>query len=158
MVLARPAFLLTNMRSIKHHKSEYDARRAGTAATELAIILPVLMLLALGGADFGRIALYSEVVSNAARVGAEVGGTRRFTIDTRAAWEGKIQQAITEEMQNAPNFDAGRLESNVSTVTDSDGIVRVNVDVWYPFQTVVNWPLLPHEVKLHEHVHYRQFR
>jgi hypothetical protein len=140
------------------HRIWNDAHRAGTAATEFAIVLPMLMLFALGGADFGRIAFYSEVVSNAARVGAEVGGTRRFTLETRAAWETKVQQAVTEEMQNVPNFDAGRLESSVSTSMDADGIVRVIVDVSYPFNTVVNWPVLPHEVKLHEHVHYRQFR
>jgi Flp pilus assembly protein TadG len=148
----------TNMRIVIRHKTTKDGHRAGTAATEFAIVLPMLMLFALGAADFGRIAFYSEVVSNAARVGAEVGGTRRFTTETRAAWESKVQQAVTEEMQNVPHFDATHLESNVSTSTDSDGIVRVIVDVSYPFNTVVNWPVLPHEVKLHEHVHYRQFR
>src|SRR3954464_5096132 len=105
------------MRIVIPHKIASDSHRSRTGATEFAIVLPMLMLLALGGADFGRIAFYSEVVSNAARVGAEVGGTRRFTAETRAAWETKIQQAVTEEMQNVPNFDAGRLESNVSTST-----------------------------------------
>jgi Flp pilus assembly protein TadG len=146
------------MRSLIHHKTTSDAHRAGTAATEFAIVLPMLMLLVLGGVDFGRIAFYSEAVSNAARAGAEAGGTRRFTAETRAAWETKVQQVVTEEMQNVPHFDAARLESNVSTSTDSDGIVRVVVDVTYPFDTVVNWPVLPHEVKLHEYVQYRQFR
>src|SRR5215475_2678139 len=146
------------MRHLNRHRKQWIVSRRGTAATEFAIVLPMLMLFALGGADFGRIAFYSDVVSNAARVGAEVGGTRRFTADTRAAWETKIQTAITEEMQHLPKFDAGRLTSTISTQTDSDGIVRVIVDVSYPFATVVNWPVLPHEVKLHEHVHYRQFR
>jgi Flp pilus assembly protein TadG len=146
------------MRIAKRHKISNAKHRAGTAATEFAIVLPMLMLLALGGADFGRIASYSEIVSNAARTGAEVGGTRRFTAQTRAAWETKVQQAVVEEMQNVPSFDAARLQSSVSTTTDSDGVVRVIVDVSYPFNTVVNWPVLPHEVKLHEHVHYRQFR
>jgi Flp pilus assembly protein TadG len=147
-----------DMRNLNCHKTPRIASRGGPAATEFAIVLPMLMLFALGGADFGRIAFYSDVVSNAARVGAEIGGTRRFTADTRAAWETKIQQAITEEMQHVPHFNANRLTSSISTQTDSDGIVRVIVDVSYPFTTVVNWPVLPHEVTLHEHVHYRQFR
>jgi len=146
------------MRHINRYKSLGMAERRGTAATEFAILLPMLLLLTLGGADFGRIAFYSDVVSNAARVGAEVGGTRRFTVDTRAAWEANIQQAVMEEMQHLPRFDASRLTSIVSTKTDSDGIVRVIVDVSYPFTTTVKWPVLPHEVTLHEHVHYRQFR
>jgi Flp pilus assembly protein TadG len=146
------------MRRFDHCNMPQRIKRTATAATEFAIVLPMLMLFALGGADFGRIAFYSDVVSNAARVGAEVGGTRRFTADTRAAWEAKIQQAITEEMQNVPHFNASRLISTVSTHTDSDGIIRVIVDVSYPFTTVVNWPALPHEVTLHEHVQYRQFR
>jgi Flp pilus assembly protein TadG len=146
------------MRHVNRHREQGIVSRKGTAATEFAIVLPMLMLFALGGADFGRIAFYSDVVSNAARVGAEVGGTRRFTADTRAAWETKIQNAILEEMQHVPHFDSGRLTSTVSTQTDSDGIIRVIVDVSYPFTTVVNWPVLHHEVLLHEHVHYRQFR
>src|SRR5215470_857277 len=135
------------MRYFNRHKRRTIAKKKGTAATEFAIVLPMLMLFALGGADFGRIAFYSEVVSNAARVGAEFGSTRRFTAETRPAWETKVQQAVTEEMQHIPNFDAARLESSISTSTDSDGIVHVNVDVSYPFDTVVNWPVLPHEVK-----------
>src|ERR1700742_126700 len=110
------------MRIATRHKISNALHRAGTAATEFAIVLPMLMLFALGGADFGRIAFYSETVSNAARAGAEVGGTRRFTAETRAAWESKVQQAVIEEMQHVPNFDSARLESNVSTSTDSDGI------------------------------------
>jgi Flp pilus assembly protein TadG len=40
---------------------------------ELAVILPVLVLLAIGVADYGRVYFTSVAVSNAARAGAEYG-------------------------------------------------------------------------------------
>src|SRR5437868_5776563 len=47
------------------------APRGGAAATELALVLPLLILLALGCVDFGRYAYYSIAVQNAARTAAE---------------------------------------------------------------------------------------
>lgn len=133
-------------------------RLAGTAATEFALIAPLLVLFALACMDFGRIAFFAEVVSNAARTGAEAGGTRQFTAETEQMWRSTIQDAILQEMQNAPRFEPANLETSVATTSDSDGITRISVDVRYPFHTLVAWPMLPSEVMLHEHIQYRQFR
>jgi Flp pilus assembly protein TadG len=141
------------MQNRQHHQA-----RRGTAATEFAIVLPVLMLLMLGGADFGRIAYYSDVVSNAARAGAEVGATRRFTSDTRPQWELRIRNAVVEELQSLPDFNVSQLDFTLGTSTDSQDVVCVRVEVSYPFTCIVNWPMLPHKVKLRESVQYRQFR
>jgi Flp pilus assembly protein TadG len=132
--------------------------RHGTAATEFAIILPVFLLLAIASMDFGRIAYYAEVVSNSARAGAEVGATRRFTADTRSAWETHVRDTATSEMQNLSDFDEAKLEWNLSTTSDADGVVCVTVDLAYPFTTIVAWPLLPTQVRLHKTVQFRQFR
>ena len=47
--------------------------RLGAAALELAIALPVLVLLAVGVADFGRMFYTGIAVANAARAAAEYG-------------------------------------------------------------------------------------
>ena len=45
----------------------------GGAALEFAVALPVLILILIGAADFGRVYYMSLAVSNAARAGAEYG-------------------------------------------------------------------------------------
>jgi Flp pilus assembly protein TadG len=45
----------------------------GGAMLELAVVLPVLMLIAIGVMDYGRVYYTSVAVSNAARAGAEWG-------------------------------------------------------------------------------------
>lgn len=46
---------------------------AGGAAVELAVVFPVLVLLLIGVADYGRVFFTSIAVANAARAGAEWG-------------------------------------------------------------------------------------
>lgn len=130
----------------------------GAAATEFAIVCPLVLLLALGCADFGRIAYYYEVVANAAQTGAETGATQQFTDYTHASWENRIKEAVLNELENIPQFDASKLSYNLVTTTDSDGIALISIDVSYPFRTAVTWPGLPAATQLHKHIAFRQFR
>lgn len=50
------------------HRSEF-----GGAMVELAVVLPVLVLIAIGVMDYGRVFFTSVAVANAARAGAEYG-------------------------------------------------------------------------------------
>jgi Flp pilus assembly protein TadG len=52
---------------VKHHAFE---NRNGTAAVELALLLPLLTFLLVIGIDFARVFHYSQIVENAARNGA----------------------------------------------------------------------------------------
>lgn len=52
---------------------------AGAAAVELAMVLPLLALLAVGVADFGRMYFTSIAVSNATRAGAHYGSQSTTT-------------------------------------------------------------------------------
>ena len=132
--------------------------RAGVAATEFAIVCPLLLLLALACADFGRIAHHHEVVANAARSGAETGATRQFTDFTRPFWEAEIRQSVVGEMQNLKDLEESELSYSLSTTTDADGLARIVVEVSYPFRTSVTWPGLPSETQLRQRVQFRQFR
>jgi Flp pilus assembly protein TadG len=133
-------------------------RKSGVAATEFALISPMVILFSLACMDFGRISFFAETVSNAARAGAEVGATHQFTSDTVSIWKSKVQDAVQQEMQHLPNFQNSDVVMTLTTTTDSDGVVQVTVDLVYPFRTAVAWPGLPSEVRLHERVQYRQFR
>ena len=61
--------------------------RPAVAAVELAVVLPVLMLLVLGCVDFGRFSHVHTTVTNAARAGGEFAGTHPTTPATYALWE-----------------------------------------------------------------------
>jgi Flp pilus assembly protein TadG len=132
--------------------------RAGVAATEFAIVCPLLLLLGLACSDFGRIAHHHEVVANAARAGAERGATRQFTDYTRAFWEAKIRQAVVNEMQNLKSFAGSDLGYSLSTTSDTDGLAHIVVEVSCPFRTTVSWPGLPAETQVRHRVEFRQFR
>lgn len=135
-----------------------SCNRSGSVATEFALCVPVLLLFTCACADFGRIAFYSQVVSNAARTGAEHGATHGFTPHTKAMWEQGVRQAVISEMQHIPGFDVGECALNVTASLDSDALAIVDVDVSYPFRTVVAWPGIPSEVLLHKQLEFRQFR
>lgn len=51
----------------------------GQALVELALLLPVLMVLLIGAAEFGRLAYAAIEVSNAARAGVAYGGQNHIT-------------------------------------------------------------------------------
>lgn len=51
----------------------------GSAAVELAVVLPVLLLLVMGVVDFGHIFVTSVAVANAARSGAQYGAQNTAT-------------------------------------------------------------------------------
>jgi Flp pilus assembly protein TadG len=133
-------------------------RRHGTAAVEFAVALPVLMLLAIASVDFGRIPYFHQVVANAARTGAETGATHQFTSFTRATWEAEIQDAVLSEMQNIPHFDSSKLNYQLTTTVNSDGLNRIVVEVSYPFTSLVTLPGIPSQVQLHKRVEVLQFR
>jgi Flp pilus assembly protein TadG len=140
------------------HMADDRVWRSGTAATEFAIALPILMLLAFAATDFGRVPHFHQVVANAARTGAETGATHQFTSFSRTAWEAGIEEAVLREMQNIPNFDQSRMEFELTATPNADGLARIVVSVSYPFTTLIAWPGVPEEVQLHKRSEVLQFR
>ena len=57
----------------------------GSAAVELATVLPVLTLLVIGVADFGRVHFTAITVANAAKAGAQFGAQSTVTSSDTAA-------------------------------------------------------------------------
>jgi Flp pilus assembly protein TadG len=52
-------------------------RQRGAVAVEFALVLPLLLLLVLGGIDYGYYFFVSEIAANAAREGARAGAISR---------------------------------------------------------------------------------
>jgi Flp pilus assembly protein TadG len=133
-------------------------RNRGAAAIEFACTLPLLLLLALGACDFGRITYYHQYVTAAAATGAVRGATQQFSEFTQGVWQESVEESVVEAMSQIPEFDAGELVVDITTTAGSNGLVLVNVDVSYPFRTAVSWPLLPNEITLRHRSTFGQFR
>jgi Flp pilus assembly protein TadG len=132
--------------------------RRAAAATELALVLPLLMTIVLGCVDFGRIAYAYVAVANASRVGAEYGATHKFTPYTQPSWTSRLRQGVADEMAHVTAFDPAKLQTTISTAADAYGLVRVTVDVEYPFESVVPWPGIPQNVLLWRRTSMREIR
>jgi len=122
------------------------ARRA-VAAAELALVLPLLVILIGGCVDFGRFSHVSITVTNAARAGAEFGITHPSTAPTLNLWQQQVRQAVENEMAGLKHFDTAKLTVTSTIITTGD-YPRVEVDVSYPFETVGHWPGLPKPLTL----------
>lgn len=125
-----------------------DQRSRGISATELAIVLPVLMVLVLGAVDFARVFTMRQALGNAVRVAAGEGATHRLTSFTSTSWYSRVQAALTEELQDTPRVDLSKLVVVITPVTETDGRNRVIVSATLPFRTLVNWPGMPALVTL----------
>lgn len=117
----------------------FPVRRRGAAAIEFAVVLPMLMLMLLGGADFGRCFHSAMAITNAARAGAEYGAMHPFDASSQAGWQAGVQQAAIDELSGSPLFDAGQLTVVANSITEADGSCRVEVQVAYPFRTIFSW-------------------
>ncbi len=132
--------------------------RRGSTAVEFAIVLPVLMLLAIGCGDFLRVFHFRQVVCNATRCGAMLGAGKQFTAHTAQHWQDEVHQAVAKELMNLPDYQSELASISLSFTTDSDQVKRIRLEATYPFNTVIRWPGLPEQVLIRHHVHIRQFR
>jgi hypothetical protein len=132
-------------------------RRRGVAAVELALILPVLITIVLGCVDFGRFAHTHIAVTNAARVGAAFGAVTPMMPNTQSAWAQILRQRVIDEMGSGFDPELITIATPVIT-TDPGNLRRVRVQVSYPFQMLVDWPLLPASMTLTQAVEMRVIR
>lgn len=105
---------------------------------EMAITMPLLLLLSIGVFEFGRAFQYWQVLTNATREGARV-----------ASLPGTSDAAVTSRVQNY--LDAGQLQFAYSAdvVVDRDGEISIGTDtasastvtVSYPFEFIVLQPV-----------------
>jgi Flp pilus assembly protein TadG len=119
------------------------APRSGAAAVELAICLPLLLLLLLGCIDVGRFALRYICLANAASEAATFASLNApGQFGDVSGWIAAIQQrAITESILLDPPLTA--TEITVDTSILANGLVSAQVES--SFETLIPWPGLPHK-------------
>ncbi len=143
----------------------------GQSLLEFALLLPLLMLLAVGIVDIGRAVYYTVVVNNAAKAGAEFGSQTSILASTTSQI---IATAVCDANGGSPRFGCrtGILTASNVTVTtgcacdtgtgtscnpmppagscpgitqDCTGQIAecVQVQTTANFNTLFNWPGLP---------------
>jgi Flp pilus assembly protein TadG len=127
----------------------------GQSIVELALALPMLVFLLIGGADLARAFAIQIAVQNGARAGAEASAID-YTPTTAAAIAWTMQ-----EMGRTPGMNSSLCSPSTSTCTitvtrlQADGVTACiqtpdvttpcffTVRVQYTFKTVIPWPLIP---------------
>jgi Flp pilus assembly protein TadG len=127
----------------------------GQSIVELALALPILVFLLIGGSDLARAFAVQIAVQNGARAGAEASAISFTpTAPEAVAW-------TMQEMGRTPGMNSSLC--NPSTPTCTITVTRKQVDgvtdciqtpdlvtpcfftvrVQYTFRTVIPWPLIP---------------
>jgi len=121
--------------------------RRGAAAVEFSFIMPVLVLVLAGAADFCRFGHTAVAVNNAARAGVAFGCMHPCDTLSSSQWLAKVEQAVRDELSSSGGFDVSRLQIN-ATLPTSGSDRRCSVEVNYPFRTVVAWLFVPSEMSV----------
>jgi Flp pilus assembly protein TadG len=129
------------------------ATQPGQSVLEMALVLPVLLLLLIGTIEIGRFSYYSILVSNAARAGAQYGSQNLAT----AADTNGIRTAAQTDAQNVqglvvtPTQLCGCTSAGLSgTCTPLPGcalpshpLVYIQVQAQGTFNSLFHYPGIP---------------
>lgn len=127
----------------------------GQSTVELAVVVPVLLILLLAAADFGRIFYMSIEVMNAARAGAQYGSQTVITAADSAGMiaaakaDGSNLASLSATASQCTCASSTTVASCPSTYcTSARQATFVEVDTQGLFRTLVNYPGIPSSTTL----------
>jgi Flp pilus assembly protein TadG len=132
-----------------------SAHAKGQSSVELAVAIPLLVLMLLAGTDFGRIFYMSSGVNSAARAGAQYGSQ---SVITAANAAGMVSAARTDGT-NLTNLTVTASQCTCATslnvtacptayCTNAPQATFVVVNTADVFTTLVNYPGIPSSTTL----------
>jgi Flp pilus assembly protein TadG len=138
-------------------------RRRGSVLVEFAVMFPLMVLMALGTADFARVFYAGIAVASAAHAGVQYGSVSAgnagdWTGMQQAAIDDAANQGLTGVTAVAVNFCGCNGSSTAVSCNDQgtcpgagpkdapNGYVRVTVS--YTYNTLVNYPGIPSSMAL----------
>jgi Flp pilus assembly protein TadG len=140
-------------------KAERNKRnRTGTATIELALLLPLLLLIALGAVDFGRVFYMGVEVANAARAGVQYGAqdlghsTDYTGMQTAALNDGKDIPGMSATASRWCQCAGGTPTSCAASYCGAASVpaVYVQVNTSATFNTLMKYPGVPSTVTLNK--------
>jgi Flp pilus assembly protein TadG len=121
---------------MRHRDSVHKSREDGQAFVELALVLPVLLLLLLGVIQFGNVFRDYIALTDATRVGARQASVSRSILPDSS----RIPLVVSKVQRAAVNLDASKMTITVTPVK-VDGVTPgweesgdVTVRSTYPFK------------------------
>jgi Flp pilus assembly protein TadG len=133
----------------------------GQSIVELALSLPLLAFMLLGGADMARGYAIQLAVQNGARAGAEAAAVDHSPTST------ETEARTRDEMDRTPGMEAASATVTV-TFGQADGSACVDpptvlspcfatVRVQHTFSTITPWPLIPNQFEFDRSTSMRMF-
>lgn len=117
------------------------SRREGVAAVELAVLLPLLILLFVIAVDVGRIFHFSLTIQNCARAGAA------YASDPHVAHESPFSTVEEAAQADAPNLSPPpKITTQIGL--DAAGRSYVEVTAAHTFSSISHFPGIPHQIDL----------
>jgi Flp pilus assembly protein TadG len=146
---------MTSALSLRVIAARFWRADAGSAALELAVISPLILLLLIGVVDYGRAFFTSVTVTNAARAGAEFGAqgpqTSGDTVAMRKFAQADAQEAgaITISARRYCECGAGVSDPACTACTlGAAPDVFVEVTATKAFSMLLPYPGLPRTVTI----------
>ena len=115
--------------------------RRGTAAVEMAVVTPLLLLLTFGLLEYGWLFLKSEQITNAARSGARYAATAVVTTSGQVTGSGS--PAVQFLTASGIPVTAGTITVPTGVTPGTGNPVTVTVTVPYSSIKFTGFPLLP---------------
>jgi Flp pilus assembly protein TadG len=129
-----PARRSSRTAALGPHQAKAAKRRRrdrGAAAVEFALVMPLLLILVLGIAEFGRAYNIQTTLSAAAREGARVMALESSPSEARSAAIAAAAPAVT--------LNAGQISVSPSTCTATGTPANATVVVTYPMTFITNF-------------------
>jgi Flp pilus assembly protein TadG len=120
-------------------KKQTETRYSGISTVEVALLLPLLLLLTFGVIHYGWLFLKAQQITNAARCGARVG--IRY-----GSGSGEVEAAVINRMASSGiNIGAGDITISPADIfsLDAGDPVTVRVTVVTADVALMNWSRLP---------------
>jgi Flp pilus assembly protein TadG len=133
---------ITNVHATRERSAKTARRgRRGTAVVELAVLLPLLVMLFLVTVDFARVYYFSLTLENCARNGA------LYACDPAGMVESPFVNVSQAALSDAKNLSPQPTITQTSG-TDMAGRAYVEVTASYTFATMTKFPIIPSNVQL----------
>jgi Flp pilus assembly protein TadG len=128
---------------MKTPSSTHTPRGRGQALTELAIVLPLLVLLFLAAVDYSRVFFFFQQVESAAAAGAQIGCLSYANADNTTLISSNALLQTRDMTYLSPSVASIRSGTNLAVTVSAN------------FRPLIAWPFLPTNVFLQRTVNMR---
>lgn len=139
-------------------------KRSGVAMVELALILPILILVMVLAIDLSRFLIVSISLNNALNQGVATGAITPLSTSATNTWKAAIENTIQQSLSQYSWYQPGNLVVTIPTpsttngLVDSQGFRSLMVSLKYRSDLVFPWPGLAKSYELNTSLKSDQIR